>query len=283
MTAGGARSHPNRLFVYALIGLMQVFWTANFLIGKVALREFPAPLLAGLRVLIAALCILPFYAWRAHGRGHWTRRDLPTLTTPEELHTANALTQTTQWATLTAGTLLAGGVVTRFGCSRAFIFNSLSFLVSAWAVSGVRPKREGFKARRALTEADVVRPWHESMEGLRYMRSVPLVLGIALAGVGWATGGGAAQILFSVFGGLVFNRGPAGIGAIWGFAGIGSRYYSPRTIGAIAGVLSASTGLFWAWAHFTGTLPAPAPSRTPTDRWSAVRRRSSRAKSSPCT
>lgn len=29
---------------------------------------------------------------------------LPAITTPEELHTANALTQTTQWATLTAGT-----------------------------------------------------------------------------------------------------------------------------------------------------------------------------------
>ena len=39
--------------------------------------------------------------------------------------------------------------------------------------------------------------------------------------VGWATGGGAAQILFSIFGELVFNRGPAGIGTIWGCAGLG--------------------------------------------------------------
>ena len=194
------------------------------------------------------------------------------------------------------------------------------------------------------------------------MRSVPVVLGISLAGVGWATGGGAAQILFSIFGELVFHRGAAGIGTIWGFAGIGlliggavahklakrltfggykktimicflfhgafyalfsqmrifawallaillsrlviaicsvlnfsrllhtvpdqfrgrvfatvetmtwstmmvsmmlaglgSQYYSPRTIGTIAGVLSSSTGLFWAWAHFTGRLHEPAP------------------------
>ncbi|HYM10809.1 MAG TPA: MFS transporter, partial [Bryobacterales bacterium] len=41
-------------------------------------------------------------------------------------------------------------------------------------------------------------------------------------------------------------------------AGIGSQYYSPRTIGAIAGVLSSTTGIFWAWAHFTGRLPEPA-------------------------
>jgi MFS family permease len=53
------------------------------------------------------------------------------------------------------------------------------------------------------------------------MRANPLIFGIALVGVGWATGGGAAQILFSIFGEVVFNRGPAGIGIIWGCAGIG--------------------------------------------------------------
>ena len=40
-------------------------------------------------------------------------------------------------------------------------------------------------------------------------------------GVGWATGGGAAQVLFSLYGELVFHRGPSGIGVIWSFAGIG--------------------------------------------------------------
>ena len=47
-------------------------------------------------------------------------------------------------------------------------------------------------------------------EGLRYMRSSPLILGIALIGVGWASGGGAAQILFSLFGEMVFHRGAGG-------------------------------------------------------------------------
>src|SRR4029077_17740304 len=67
----------------------------------------------------------------------------------------------------------------------------------------------------------VIRPWHEYREGLRYMRSVPLLVAIALLAVGWATGGGAAQILFSLFGEVVFNRGAAGIGTIWGCAGLG--------------------------------------------------------------
>ncbi len=76
---------------------------------------------------------------------------------------------------------------------------------------GCRRDRSASK-RAALNETDVVRPWHEYAEGLRYMMSTPLILGIALVGVGWATGGGAAQVLFSLFGELVFHRGPAGIG-----------------------------------------------------------------------
>ena len=79
MTPEAIRPHPKPFRLYFLIGLMQALWTANFLIAKVALREFPAPLAASLRVLIAALGILPFYAWKVHGRGHWTRRDAPLL------------------------------------------------------------------------------------------------------------------------------------------------------------------------------------------------------------
>src|SRR6266581_3638039 len=56
---------------------------------------------------------------------------LPTIATPEELHSANSLTQTTQWATLTAGTLLAGFSAATLGYHWAFIINSLSFVFSA--------------------------------------------------------------------------------------------------------------------------------------------------------
>ena len=41
-------------------------------------------------------------------------------------------------------------------------------------------------------------------------------------------------------------------------AGIASQYYNPRTIGAVAGVLSSTTAIFWGWAHWTGRLPEPA-------------------------
>jgi MFS family permease len=285
---------------------------------------------------------------------------LPAITSKEELHTANSLTQTTQWTTLTIGTFLAGTSVTHLGYRWAFAINALSFLISTVCVSRLKAK-EGFRAQKdLLNETRVVRPWHEYVEGLRYMRSNALILGIGLIGVGWATGGGAAQILFSLFGEIVFNRGPAGIGIIWGFAGIGlllggafaywlgprlsfdaykrtivvcyvvhggsyvifsqmrsfalalvfialsraavavssvlnmsqllrhvsdefrgrvfstnesliwstmmlsmmaagiaSQHTDPRTIGAVSGVLSSTTAIFWGWAHWTGRLPEP--------------------------
>jgi MFS family permease len=286
---------------------------------------------------------------------------LPTIANKEELHAANSLTQTTQWTTLTIGTFLAGATVGNWGYERAFIGNALSFLISALCISRLHVPGGSFRARReAITEAEVVRPWHEYTEGLRYMRSTPLIFGIGLIGVGWATGGGAAQILFSIFGEIVFNRGPEGIGVIWGSAGIGlllgggfaywlgqrigftgykrmisicyvlhgasyvvfsqmrnfywalvfialsraavavssvlnvnqilthvsdefrgrvfstiesmiwstmmismmlagiaSQHYDPRTIGAVAGVLSSTTAIFWGWANWTGRLPEP--------------------------
>jgi MFS family permease len=283
---------------------------------------------------------------------------LPTIASEEELHTANSLTQTTGWATLTAGTLLAGYSAAQLGYKWAFIINSLSFAFSAaciWRIAtagGFRPSRGGPEGK--------VEPWREYRDGLVYLRSVPLMMGIGMISVGWALGGGAAQILFALFGEQVFHRGPAGIGGIWGFAGIGllaggalahfayqrpnfiaykravtvsyivhgaaymvfsqastyslalvammfsrigmavtsvlnnyqllrhtpdqfrgrvfatmeslrwsmmivsmaaagiaSQYYSPRTIGLIAGALGLVTALAWAWCDWTGRLPEP--------------------------
>ena len=287
---------------------------------------------------------------------------LPSIATREELHTANSLTQTTGWTTLTLGTFLGGASVAQLGYDWAFFANAMSFVISAVCISRLFLPGRGFRPPRLSHGGEhSVRPWHEYKEGLRYMRSVPLILGLLLVNIGWATGGGAAQILFSVFGEIVFNRGPAGLGLVWGCAGIGlllggavaytigprlsfaaykrtisicyvihggsyilfsqapniqiacvyialsragvgvssvlnmsqllrivpdglrgrvfstmdsiqwsvmmlsmlaagiaSRYYDPRTIGAVAGALSSSTALFWGWAHFSGRLPEPA-------------------------
>jgi len=282
---------------------------------------------------------------------------LPRIATEEELHTANTMTQTTSWASLTIGAFL-GAVGSGLGFRIAFMFNALSFVISALCISRLR-KAEGFRPvlqERRKKESAVV----QYREGLRYMKATPLVFGIAMLSVGWASGGGAAQILFSLFGEKVFNDGAWGIGVIWGFAGVGlliggtiayrlgkiltfkqykmtisiayvihggayvafsqmptiawacvfillsraaiavssvlnfsqllkhvedqyrgrvfatleslqwstmmismmaagaaSTVYSPRTIGAWAGVVSSLTAIFWGWANWTGRLPEP--------------------------
>jgi MFS family permease len=290
---------------------------------------------------------------------------LPRITTPEELHAANALTQTTSWLTLSIGTLFGGISTKQFGYEWAFIVNAASFLFSAWAIWRLRTPEGHFRPDRSHAAHHRHSPrafWHDFMDSLRYMKSTPLILAIALAWVGWASGGGAAQILFTLYGELVFNRGAAGIGVIWSAAGFGlvgggylafwlgrrlryraykntisigyvihglsyvlfaimptiwlsslcvgisriamgsinvlnrtmllthvpdryrgrvfstaemmmnatmmisltiasvaTQHYPIRTIGVAAGLLSASTAVFWFWADVAGKLPEPAP------------------------
>jgi MFS family permease len=190
--------------------LVRAFLALGFLITI----HYPAPwllnLLSGLLMLAS-----PFFS---SGRASI----LPAIASKEELHTANSLTQTTQWTTLTLGTLFAGIIVARFGYEWAFLFNGASFLFSAWAIQRMKAPGGQFRAqRKMLTGAEIARPWRDYMDGLRYIRRTPLIMGVAVVSIGWASGGGAAQILFSLFGEMVFNRGAAGIGEIWACAGLG--------------------------------------------------------------
>jgi MFS family permease len=143
---------------------------------------------------------------------------LPSIATKEELHVANTMTQTTSWASLTIGAFL-GAVGAQSGYRIAFAFNALSFVISALCISQLK-RPGGFRAvgvEKKQKETGAV----QYREGLRYMRSTPLVAGVALISIGWASGGGAAQVLFGLFGEKVFNAGPMGIGVIWGSAGVG--------------------------------------------------------------
>ncbi|HBY63596.1 MAG TPA: MFS transporter [Solibacterales bacterium] len=146
---------------------------------------------------------------------------LPRITSREELHTANALTQTTAWLTLAIGAAVGGFSTMRFGYEWAFVVNSVSFLVSAAAVFALRSGSGDFKPNR--DPAALARPsfGRDLAEGIRYIRATPLVAGIAFAYVGWASGGGAAQMLFTLFAERVFHAGAGGLGILWGMAGAG--------------------------------------------------------------
>jgi MFS family permease len=146
---------------------------------------------------------------------------LPKITDKDELHTANALTQTTSWLTVALGTMFGGLSAATLGYQWAFVFNAVSFACSTLAIWSLQAPRGHFRPERGKRITHEDSHWREFRDGLAYMKREPLVLGISMLAVGWATGGGAAQILFTLFGEQVFQRGPAGTGTLWGSAGFG--------------------------------------------------------------
>src|SRR5262249_33991287 len=78
---------------------------------------------------------------------------LPAIANSGELHTANSLTQLTQWTAVTVGSFLGGSAVASFGYELAFIFNALSFVFSAACIYQLRVS-EGFRAQRSDLSED---------------------------------------------------------------------------------------------------------------------------------
>ena len=106
------------------------------------------------------------------------------------MHTANSLTQTTQWTTTAVGGLLAGIAVDQLGYKTSFLLNSLSFVEPPICIGLIRARTGTFRAADRGPSAGSFR---EYREGLAYMRSIPLILAIALIHVGttWERAGSA--------------------------------------------------------------------------------------------
>ena len=75
-TLAGVGISTSHTILYTMIAAMVALWSGNFVIAKIALREFPPLLLSGLRVSLASLLILPLYLWKG---GRWSRSDVPML------------------------------------------------------------------------------------------------------------------------------------------------------------------------------------------------------------
>jgi drug/metabolite transporter (DMT)-like permease len=77
MAAAANAREPSHTHLYWLLTLMIVFWSLNYAIGKIALREFPALLLAAVRAGLAAVVILPIYFLRGRQKPfRWTTREV---------------------------------------------------------------------------------------------------------------------------------------------------------------------------------------------------------------
>ena len=134
---------------------------------------------------------------------------LPTIASDEELHTANSLTQTTAVGHAHGGHA-AGGVQRGAAGLPVGVHHQFAFLrVLRVDASGASPRRAGSGPPRSGAAARSS-PGASTAKGWPTCVRFPLMMGIAMISVGWAMGGGAAQILFALFGEQVFHRGAGG-------------------------------------------------------------------------
>ncbi|MFN8009094.1 MAG: MFS transporter [Terriglobia bacterium] len=189
---------------------------------------------------------------------------IPEICDSNELTPANALTGSTTAILQMVGGALGGFAVHWFGYNIAFLINAFSFLGSAAFIlklkfvdhTAVRPQAA------KLPEHSFVKEFHD---GIAYIWRNPVILGLVLIGVGWATGGGAAQILFSVFAVDIYHKGDAGIGLLYSAAGMGvmigatiaNFYFRHLTFSVtkwVIGICMALTGVFYSLFSFTHLL-----------------------------
>ncbi|MEO8434048.1 MAG: MFS transporter [Pyrinomonadaceae bacterium] len=148
---------------------------------------------------------------------------IPSIVSDRELVPANAIASVTWSAMLTLGAAVGGLITGWFGTDTAFVLDSVTFIGSALLVASVRfsprPRHEKSKitVARALGITDTI-------EGARYVKSRPRVLGMLLVKPAWGLGGGILTLL-AVFGERIFPVGGSsafGIGVLFAARGIGT-------------------------------------------------------------
>lgn len=74
---------PGKARLYALLFLMLLFWSANFIFVKLAVREIPPVLTVYFRTILSGVCMVPIYRLMRGrlepGARNWSARDVPKL------------------------------------------------------------------------------------------------------------------------------------------------------------------------------------------------------------
>lgn len=150
---------------------------------------------------------------------------LPNLVSKRELPTASMLGQTTFATMLFIGAFLGGAITTLFGRDAAFLFNALSFLLSALLVWRTKANFSANRARESLSGVGTLRVL---TEGMRYLKENAFVRSYVLAkpATAWALGGFG---LFSTFSLTIYGAGDFGTSMLYAGRGIGA-FISPLLI-----------------------------------------------------
>jgi len=164
---------------------------------------------------------------------------VPNITGGEELVAANALSSMTWSFNLALGSGLGGAVAAFFGRDAVFILNSLSFIVSALLLSGMRFPEPHLAQAKPLCARDLA-DFSPMVEGFHYMARNRRIVALLLvkAGLGFL---GAHWVLLPIFGERVFpvKMADARRGAMLGM----SILMCARGVGSLLGPVVAG---YWA-------------------------------------
>jgi dTMP kinase len=153
---------------------------------------------------------------------------------PDQLATANTLGMFAAYGTLPIGSILfalmaaLSSWVSSFSAvspfrpeqaSLAIWVDAITFLVSALLISGLHIPKGGAKATEKQT---VGQTWRDVVDGLRFIRSAPLVRGVMIGLAGGLIGGGSMIPLGAVFATDVLNSTPSAYGFLTTSLGIGA-------------------------------------------------------------
>lgn len=148
---------------------------------------------------------------------------IPSIVSNRELVAANAISSVTWSVMLTLGAAIGGLITGWLGTDVAFVLDSLTYLLSAALIAGVRLPRRPLREKGKLTIGRVLGVT-DTIEGARYVNHRPRVLALLLVKPAWGLGGGILTLL-AVFGERIFpvgNSAATGIGVLFAARGIGT-------------------------------------------------------------
>jgi MFS family permease len=146
---------------------------------------------------------------------------LPSIVAKNHLVTANALSGATWSIMLALGAAIGGFVVSLFGIRTAFIFDALTYFLSAWFIIKISyPNTKTKKSNKKNNSSGV----KGLMEGVHYIISRPIVLALTLLKSGMAIKGGI-MTLIPLFANRLWSDPAAvsmAVGIMFSCRGIGS-------------------------------------------------------------
>ena len=162
---------------------------------------------------------------------------IPNIAADSEVLVANTLSSATWSVNLLIGASVGGVVAAFFGRDTVFILNALSFLASAFLISGMHFAEPHAESAAPLRPRDLV-DFSPVLEGIRYIRSHPTLFPAVFAKAGELMVG-PSWVIFTVMGAREFAVHGRGIdaagGAMLGMSILLGRARNGSTGGAAGG------------------------------------------------